>query len=127
MIIKQVHLSQQAKDQLSRLKAKTGIRNWNILCRWALAYSLAENTVPTDVPLVMDSNLEMSWYTFGGEYYEIYEALIKAWCIRKGLPNDDETVVKYFRLNLERGIAHLCGTGFIKSIDDLLALAVGII
>ena len=127
MIIKQVHLSQQAKDQLSRLKAKTGIRNWNILCRWALAYSLAENTVPTDVPLAMDSNLEMSWYTFGGEYYEIYEALIKAWCIRKGLPNDDETVVQYFRLNLERGIAHLCGTGFIKSIDDLLALAVGII
>ena len=127
MIIKQVHLSQQAKDQLSRLKAKTGIRNWNILCRWALAYSLAENTVPTDVPLAMDSNLEMSWYTFGGEYYEIYEALIKAWCIRKGLPNDDETVVKYFRLNLERGIAHLCGTGFIKSIDDLLALAVVII
>lgn len=127
MIIKQVHLSQQAKDQLSRLKAKTGIRNWNILCRWALAYSLAENTVPTDVPLAMDSNLEMSWYTFGGEYYEIYEALIKAWCIRKGLPNDDETVVKYFRLNLERGIAHLCGTGFIKSIDDLLALTVGII
>lgn len=127
MIIKQVHLSQQAKDQLSRLKAKTGIRNWNILCRWALAYSLAENTVPTDVPLAMDSNLEMSWYTFGGEYYEIYEALIKAWCIRKGLPDDDETVVKYFRLNLERGIAHLCGTGFIKSIDDLLALAVGII
>ena len=127
MIIKQVHLSQQAKDQLSRLKAKTGIRNWNILCRWALAYSLAENTVPTDVPLAMDSNLEMSWYPFGGEYYEIYEALIKAWCIRKGLPNDDETVVKYFRLNLERGIAHLCGTGFIKSIDDLLALAVVII
>lgn len=124
MIIKQVHLSQQAKDQLSRLKAKTGIKNWNILCRWALAYSLSENTAPTDVPLAMDSNLEMSWYTFGGEYYEVYEALIKAWCIRMGLPNDDETVVKYFRLNLERGIAHLCGTGFIKSIDDLLALAV---
>ena len=124
MIIKQVHLSQQAKDQLSRLKAKTGIKNWNILCRWALVYSLSENTVPADVPLAMDSNLEMSWYTFGGEYSEVYEALIKAWCIRMGLPNDDATVVKYFRLNLERGIAHLCGTGFIKSMDDLLALAV---
>ena len=60
---------------------------------------------------------------FGGEYYEIYEALIKAWCIRMGLQTDDETVAKYFRLNLERGIAHLCGTGFIKNIDDLLLLA----
>ena len=28
MIIKQVRVSQQAKDQLSRLKAKTGIKNW---------------------------------------------------------------------------------------------------
>ncbi|MGX8701602.1 DNA sulfur modification protein DndE [Caproiciproducens sp.] len=124
MTIKQVRLSQQAKDQLSRLKAKTGIRNWNILCRWALSYSLAEKTIPTDIPLVTDSNLEMSWYTFGGDYYEIYMALVKAWCLNMNLPTDDDTVAKYFRLNLERGIAHLCGTGFIKSIDDLLYLAV---
>ena len=109
MIIKQVHLSQQAKDHLSRLKGKTGIKNWNILCRWALCYSLSEKTLPTDIPIEGDSNVEMSWYTFGGEYYEIYEALVKA-------------VAKYFRLNLERGIAHLCGTGFIKSEDDLAKL-----
>lgn len=124
MIVKQVRLSQQAKDQLSRLKGKTGIKNWNILCRWTLCYSLAEMTLPTDIPIVSDSNLEMSWYTFGGDYYEIYEALVKAWCIRMGLDVDNETVAKYFRLNLERGIAHLCGTGFIKNIDDLLHLAV---
>ena len=124
MIIKQVRLSQQAKEQLSRLKGKTGIRNWNILCRWALVYSLAENTVPTEISLPLDSNLEMSWFTFGGEYFEIYEALVKAWCIKMGLPTNDETVAKYFRLNLERGISHLCGTGFIKSVDDLINLAV---
>ena len=75
MVIKQVRLSKQAKDQLSRLKAKTGIRNWNTLCRWALAYSLSEKTIPTDISLNTDSNLEMSWYTFGGEYYEVYEAV----------------------------------------------------
>lgn len=124
MIVKQIHVSQQAKDQLSRLKAKTGIKNWNILCRWALAYSLAENTIPTDVPVANDSNLEMTWLTFGGDYYEIYDALMKAWCLRVGLPLDEDTLSKYFRLNLERGIAHLCGTGFIKNIDDLLELAV---
>lgn len=124
MIIKQVRLSQKAKEQLSRLKGKTGIKNWNILCRWALCYSLSENTIPTDIPLVADSNLEMSWFTFGGDYYELYEALVKAWCIKMELPTDDDTVVKYFRLNLERGIAHLGGTGFIKSIDDLAYLAI---
>ena len=123
MIIKQVRLSQQAKDQLSRLKGKTGIKNWNILCRWALCYSLSEKTLPTDIPIARDSNLEMSWLTFGGDYFELYEALVKAWCIRMQLPTNDETVAKYFRLNLERGIALLCGTGFIKSHDDLVKLA----
>lgn len=123
MILKQVPVSQQAKDQLSRLKAKTGIKNWNILCRWALTYSLSEKTLPTDLLPANDSNLEMSWYTFGGEYYEIYEALVKAWCIRMGLPYDDDTVVRYIRIHLERGIAHLSGTGFIRSIDDLLGIA----
>lgn len=80
--------------------------------------------MPTDIPIVADSNLEMSWYTFGGEYYEIYEALTKAWCLKMGLPTDNDTIIKYFYLNLERGIAHLCGTGFIKNIDDLLNLVV---
>lgn len=122
MIVKQIRLSQQAKDNLSRLKGKTGIQNWNILCRWALCYSLSEKTIPTDLEIPSDSNLEMSWYTFAGEYSELYDVLVKEWCIEMGLPSDVNTLSKYFRLNLERGIAHLCGTGFIKSIDDLLLL-----
>jgi len=60
MIKKQIRLSNQGKDRLSRLKGKTGIQNWNILCRWALCYSLHENTMPTDVAINHDSNVEMS-------------------------------------------------------------------
>lgn len=122
MITKQIRLSNQAKDRLSRLKGKTSIKNWNILCRWALCYSLNENTIPMDIPIASDSNIEMSWYTFAGEYSEIYEALIKAWCLDKGIPTDDETLAKYLKLHLERGIAYLSGTNFIKSLDDLLNL-----
>lgn len=124
MIVKQIRLSQRSKEKLSRLKGKTGIKNWNILCRWALCYSLSEKTIPTDIEIPTDSNLEMSWYTFGGEYSELYEALMKAWCIERNLPTDEETLAKYFRLNLERGISHLSGTGFIKSLDDLVLLAI---
>ncbi len=123
MIVKQVRLSQRSKEKLSRLKGKTGIKNWNILCRWALCYSLAEKTIPTDLEIQADSNLEMSWYTFGGEYSELYDALMKAWCMEMDLPTDPETLAKYFHLNLERGIAHLSGTGFIKTLDDLILLA----
>ena len=78
MIIKQIKLSNQSKDRLSRLKGKTGIKNWNVLCRWALCYSLGENTMPTDIPMASDSNVEMSWYTFAGEY-------------------DDKTIYKWLR------------------------------
>ena len=124
MVIKQIKLSSQAKERLSRLKGRTGIKNWNVLCRWALCYSLGEDTIPTDIPINSDSNVEMSWFTFAGEYSELYEALIRAWCASKSLPLDDETFAKYFKLHLERGIAHLSGTNFIKDLDDLLRLAI---
>ena len=124
MVIKQIKLSSQAKERLSRLKGRTGIKNWNVLCRWALCYSLGEDTIPTDVPINSDSNVEMSWFTFAGEYSELYEALIRAWCASKSLPLDDETLAKYYKLHLERGIAHLSGTNVIKDLDDLLRLAI---
>lgn len=124
MIVKQIKLSSQSKERLSRLKGKTGIKNWNTLCRWALCYSLSENTVPTDLPINADSNVEISWFTFTGEYGELYEAAVRAWCIKMGFSADDVTAAKYFKLHLERGIAHLAGTGVIKSLSDLLNLAI---
>lgn len=122
MIVKQIKLSNVSKERLGRLKGKTGIKNWNVLCRWALCYSLSENTMPTDVPIIADSNVEMSWFTFGGEYSDIYDALMIAWCKKMRLSTDEETLAKYFKLHLERGIAHLSGTNFIKSLDDLMNL-----
>lgn len=78
----------------------------------------------TDIQIVADSNVEMSWYTFGGEYSDIYDAIMIAWCKNMGLPTDEETLAKYFKLHIERGIAHLSGTNFIKNLDDLLDLAI---
>lgn len=124
MIIKQIRLSNASKDKLSRLKGKTGIQNWNTLCRWAFCYSLSEGTIPTDISIESDSNVEMSWYTFAGEFHEIYEALIKEWCIEKGLGSNEDTIAKYFKLHLERGIGYLAGTNFIKNLDSLLELVI---
>lgn len=122
MIVKQIKLPVQSKERLSRLKGKTGIQNWNILCRWAFCFSLSEKSIPSDNELPMDSNVEMSWMTFAGENYEIYEALIKARCIQDNLPTDEETLAKYFRLHLNRGISYLAGTNVIKSLEDLVGL-----
>lgn len=123
MIVKQITLPNQSKDKLSRLKGRTGVQHWNVLCRWALCFSLSEKSIPSDIEMVADSNVEMSWQTFAGDNSEIYAALIRMRCIRDGLPADDETLAKYFRLHLNRGIAYLSGTNLVKSIDDLISLA----
>lgn len=126
MIMRQIRLSNRAKERLSRLKGKTGIKNWNVLCRWAYCYSLKENTIPTPENIDGDSNVEMSWYTFAGEYSDLYEALIIAWCKKMDIPTDNETMAKYIKMHIERGISYLSGTNFINDSDSLLRLgAVG--
>jgi len=120
--IKQIRLSSQAKDQLIRLKTKTGIRQWNILCRWAFCLSLREPTPPSPVDIPSDSNVEMSWHVFGGECHELYLALLKQRCVRDGLETDDRTLNRQFRLHLHRGISYLATPNVIRSIADLVEL-----
>ena len=88
MIVKHFKLSQPEKDRLIRIKSKTGIQNWNVLCRWALCWSLAEPSIPGGVDPLSDSNVEMDWSTLAGEYSEIYEAIIRQRCIDDGLGDD---------------------------------------
>ena len=46
MSIKQIKLSAQAREQLIRLKTRTGLSQWNILCRWAFCLSLKQPSPP---------------------------------------------------------------------------------
>jgi len=121
MIVKQFKLSQPEKDKLIRIKSRTGIQNWNVICRWALCWSLNEDTIPGGVDPASDSNVEMTWLTFAGEYHEIYEMLIRQRCINDGLGTDPEILVKYFRLHLSRGINHFSTRDVLKSCESLIA------
>lgn len=120
MFLKQFKLSQQEKEKLIRVKSQTGIQNWNILCRWAFAWSLAQNTIPEGVEPLSDSNVEMSWQTFGGEYDEVYEAILRERCIQDGLGDSNETLIKYFRLHLYRGICYFSKPGSERSLMRFL-------
>jgi DNA sulfur modification protein DndE len=122
MSIKQVRLSNQAKEQLIRLKTRTGIQQWNILCRWALCLSLREKTPPTPIDIPADSNVEMTWQVFGGEHNDLYLALLKQRCRNDGLDVGTETLNRQLRLHLHRGIGYMAAHGFIKRIDDLVRL-----
>lgn len=122
MSIKQIRLSNQAKDQLIRLKTKTGIQQWNILCRWAFCLSLNEPTPPTPIDIPADSNVEMTWHVFGGEHHELYLALLKQRCLRDRLDISPETLSRQFRLHLHRGIGYLATPNRIRSIADLVSV-----
>ncbi len=124
MSVKQIRLSSQAKDQLIRLKAKTGITQWNILCRWAFCLSLRQPTPPTPIEVPADSNVEMSWQVFGGEAHELYLGLLKERCDRDGLGTAEDVLGKEFRLHLHRGISYLATPQAIRSIGDLVRLAI---
>ncbi|NET02079.1 MAG: DNA sulfur modification protein DndE [Sphaerospermopsis sp. SIO1G2] len=121
--IERIKLSQTAKDQLLKLKRNTKIEQWNILCRWAFCRSLAETASPSPVPIPQDSNVEMTWQTFGGEMADILLLALKQRCHNDGLDTDKETLVKQFRLHLHRGIGYLAGDPNIKRIEDLIEVA----
>ncbi len=124
MAIEHIRLSQRAKDQLIKLKRVTGIRHWNVLCRWALCISLAEQSVPPPAKIPADSNVEMSWKVFGGRYADLYLALVKERCLHDALGTDLETLTQQFRLHLHRGISHLASNRQLRKIDDLISLVV---
>ena len=63
MVIKHFRLSLPEKERLIRMKSRTGIQNWNILCRWAFCWSLAEPSSPGGIDPKSDSNVEMDWTT----------------------------------------------------------------
>lgn len=121
MIVKQFKLSQPEKDKLIRIKSRTGIQNWNVICRWALCWSLSEPTIPGGLEPMSDSNVEMNWLTFAGEYHEVYEAIIRQRCINDGLGDSPEILSKYFRLHLNRGINHFSTRDVLRSCQDLLS------
>lgn len=107
MIVKHFKLSQPEKDRLIRIKAKTGIQNWNVLCRWALCWSLAEPSIPGGVDPLSDSNVEMDWSTFAGEYSEIYEAIIRQRCVNDSLGDDRKNSRKTFQAAFKQGYQSL--------------------
>jgi DNA sulfur modification protein DndE len=115
MITETVRVSEKGKQKLIHLKRKTGIENWNILCRWALAKSLEEPSIPPEEEIESFSNIEMTWKTFGGKHADLYEAVFRERMHRDGIPDAD--IYKWFTIHLHRGISYLNG-----NTNDLIQL-----
>ncbi|MFB6692995.1 DNA sulfur modification protein DndE [Streptomyces virginiae] len=120
MSLENVRLSQPAKDRLVWLKRTSGITQWNVLCRWALALSLKDPSTPLVKEIVTDSNVEMSWRTFAGQHGDVYLALLKQRCVADGEEPTDENVAKTLTVHLHRGIGYLGGHKEMATIDGLV-------
>ena len=120
MAIETIRVSQEARQQLIKLKKWTRVQNWNVLCRWAFCTSLAEPSVPPDEKVPTDSNLEMTWRTFGGQHHELYMALLKERCVQDGLGTTDDVIAHQFKLHLHRGISYLAADRRLRDVGGLM-------
>jgi DNA sulfur modification protein DndE len=121
--IERVKISQNGKEQLMKLKRTTKIDQWNILCRWALCRSLAEPTLPSPVPIKLDSNVEITWRVFGGEISDMLLIALKQRCYNDALGTEKNVLAEQLILHLHRGIGYLAGDPNIKKVEDLIELA----
>jgi len=104
--IDSIRLSEKQKTQLSQLKRRTGVENWNVLCRWSLCMSLAESTIPPIEDIPSDSNVEMSWKVFGGEHEDVYLALLRQTYKNQSSYLNNITFYEFFKLHLNRGVSY---------------------
>ena len=106
-LIDNVKVSEKARIQLISLKRRTGIQNWNVLCRWAFCLSLREKSPPPNEVIVTDSSVEMSWRTFTGGAESLYLNLILTRAQSDGIEISKNEINSYFKLHLHRGISYL--------------------
>lgn len=107
LVIDSIKLSEKQKQQLTRLKSKTGVDNWNVLCRWALCMSLAEKSAPPFEDISSDSNVEMSWKVFAGEYADVYAAVLRQIYEKQKAQYEGVLFADFFKLHINRGISYL--------------------
>ena len=120
-MIETVKVSEKAKIQLITLKRRTGIENWNILCRWAFCMSLKEKNPLPNENVITDSSIEMTWKTFTGGDEDLYLALLIQRAKEDKVTLDKQSINHYFKLHLHRGISYLNNANT-ASIQNLLLL-----
>ena len=108
------------KGILGRIKAKTGIQNWNTICRWGFCHSLKQNTLPRLIDEKFDG-VEMTYETFSGKYSDIYLALLINNLKAHNIPINSTNLNRYLRAHVNRGV-NILYSFKIKNIANLFKL-----
>jgi len=122
-MIETVRLSDRARNQLITVKKRTGVANWNIICRWAFLISLKDKSKPALEKIEFNGAIEMTWRTFAGNNDKLFLALLMQRLKADGIALDKETVNDYFKTYLHRGISFLTDSKRKKLIDYINLLS----
>ena len=117
-----IRLSASEKDLLIRIKRKTGIASWNVLCRWGLLLGVKEGGGSRAASQEKRDAIEIRWDTFAGRYSDFLTA-----CITLGHSNAhkkgvETTVSDFINASLSRGIKTLasqCNNRGLKALSHL--------
>ena len=121
-MIETVRISEKGKHQLMSLKRRTGIGNWNTLCRWAFCLSLSEKSEPPQENIQDSNSIEMTWKTFAGAQEDVYLALLISRAKKAGVEHTKQAINQYFKLHVHRGISYLIGNPNLKNVSNLIEL-----
>lgn len=121
-LIDVIRLGSATKTRLSTLKRRTGIENWNVLCRWAFCLSLQESDPVGERHDDVGISVEMTWKTFGGELADIYEAMLVHRATEDRIDFKELTASAYLRRHITRGVSRLVGTPDLDSVCSLVRL-----
>jgi len=123
--VEHIRLSKQARDQLMTLRKNTGIKHWNVLCRWAFCLSIAEPSKPTTIKQSGEVGVEITWPVFAGELSDTLLCLLKWRCQRDGVNDDVSSCSTYLRCHIQRGLGYLTADKRVRGIGSLADIACG--
>lgn len=118
MQLNRIHISEDSRNKLSVLRTRTGLLP-NVLCRIGLPLSFAESS---ELGLEVDTTdgSEFHRITLMGEWDPLIVALLEEWCVSNDIDTDNDTLVRYFRAHLNRGV-HLLYVK-VRKLEDLADL-----
>ena len=99
-----VRLSASERDLLSRIKRKTSVDSWNVLCRWALAAGLSSDLNNLVKSQEKRDAVEIRWETFAGRWSDVISAIVHT-AHHKYSSNDQSiSLADFFQMVLAKGI-----------------------
>lgn len=76
-MIESIRLTGSEKEMLLRIKRKTGVASWNVLCRWAFMLGLTQDSFSRISSEEKRDAIEIKWDTFAGKSSDIYMGIIR--------------------------------------------------